>query len=137
MIMPLSTTMDNSVLNEIFGGTNWTPPTNLYLGLSTTAPAKDGTGVTEPSGNGYQRVQILQSVGNWPNAASSSKSNGGTFTFPQATGTWGSPSYWVVYDFQVGGSGAFIAYGAITTPKAIGSGDTPSFAASGLTITMS
>lgn len=133
--MPLSTAMDNNVLNELFGGTNWAPPSTLYLGLSTSAPAKDGTGVTEPVGNGYARVAISQNTVNWPNASNSSKSNGGTFAFPQATGSWNTPGYWVIYDAATVGN--LIAYGSITTPKAIGSGDTPSFATNSLTITMS
>lgn len=136
--MPLSAAMDVNVLNEVFGGTNWSPPANLFFGLSTTAPAKDGTSVTEPTGNAYARVSIANNTTNFPTAVTSSgqstKQNGVVITFPQATGSWGTPGYWVVYDAATGGS--FVAYGTITTPKPIGTGDTPSFSQNGVTITM-
>lgn len=135
--MPLSNTYDQKCLNDIFGGTDMAPPATLYFGLSTTAPAKDATGVTEPSGLGYARVAMTNNATNFPAATSSAgvttKQNGTVITFPQASGSWGTPGYWVVYD--AASTGTLIAYGTITTPKAIGNGDTPSFSANGIQIT--
>jgi hypothetical protein len=136
--MPLSSAWDVKVMNEVFGGVDAAPPATLYFGLSTTAPAKDSTGVTEPSANGYARVAMTNNATNFPTATTSAgvttKQNGTVITFPQASGSWGTPGYWVVYDAASGGT--LVAYGNITTPKAVGSGDTPSFSANGIQVTM-
>lgn len=137
--MPLFSAMDAKVLNEVFGGTDYTPSATLYFGLSTTAPAKDGTSVSEPVGNNYARVSIANNATSFPaattSAGQSTKQNGAVITFNQASGSWGTPGYWVVYGDLTATTNP-IAYGTITTPKAIGSGDTPSFSVNGLQITM-
>lgn len=137
--MPLTSVWDVKVLNQIFGAVTPTIPGTLYFGLSTTAPAKDSTGVTEPSAaNGYGRVSVTNNVTSFPTATTSSgistKQNGVIITFNQATGDWATPNYWVVYDAS--SSGTLVAYGTITTPKAVSSGDTPSFSANGISVTM-
>ena len=132
--MPLSTYLENKVLDEVFGKTDYVAPTTLYLGLSTTAPTKGGTNITEPTGGAYGRVAITNNVTNFPAASNSSKANGAVFTFPEATGAWGNVAYWVVFDASSGGN--MIVFGNITTPKTIDVGDTPSFNTGTLTVTM-
>lgn len=132
--MPLSTYLENKILDEVFGKTDYIAPTTLYLALSTTAPAKGNTGVTEPSGGAYARVAITNNATNFPAASASSKASGAVFSFAEATAAWGTVGYWLIYDAISAGN--LICYGSITTPKAIDVGDTPSFNTGTLTITM-
>jgi len=134
IIMPLSTYLENKILDEVFGKTDYVAPTTLYLALSTTTPTKANTNVTEPTGGGYSRYAITNNVTNFPAASGSSKANGAVFNFPEATGAWGTVTNWVVYDASTGGN--LICFGNITTPKSIDVGDTPSFNTGTLTITM-
>jgi hypothetical protein len=133
--MPLSTYLENKILYEVFGKVDYVAPTTLYLGLSTTTPAKGGTGVTEPSGGAYARVPITNNATNFPASTASSKANGAVFTFAEATAAWGTISHWVIYD--AASVGNMIVFGTVATPKAIDIGDTPSFNTGTLTITMS
>lgn len=57
---------ENEILDHIFGKGSYTPPA-IYVGLSTAEPLDDASGLAEPSGNGYARVQT--SASDW-NAAS-------------------------------------------------------------------
>ncbi|GIM45245.1 hypothetical protein DNHGIG_07940 [Collibacillus ludicampi] len=133
--MPYTTYLDNTFLNLVFGGTGYTPPATLYVGLSTTTPTTSGGNITEPSGNGYARVAVANNPTNWPAASNGSKSNGTAITFPAATGPWGTVTYFFIADAPTGGN--VLGYGALTAAQTINQGDTLSFAAGALTVSMS
>lgn len=129
----LSTTDVHVMLNNRFGAAAATATATHYLGLSTTTPAVDGTGVTEPVGNGYARVAITNNTTNWPAASGRSKSNGAAFTFPTATGAgWGTITHFVLFDASTGG--AVRAYGPLATPTTVAAGETRTFPAGSITI---
>lgn len=128
-----STTDVHQMLNNRLGNVAVTAVATHYLALSTTTPAVDGTGVTEPVGNGYARVPITNNTTNWPNAAARVKSNGVAFTFPTATGGWGVITHFVLYDAATGGS--VRAYGPLDTPTDILSGETRSFPPGSIVVT--
>jgi len=121
----------NALLDHIFGNATFTPPANIFVALSTTEPSGDGSGVTEPSGNGYARVST--SDADWSGASSFEIQNTSDVTFPTATGSWGTVSYFVLYDAASGGN--MLIFGALTLSKEIVSGRTPSFTAGDLSIT--
>ncbi|MDP4224921.1 MAG: hypothetical protein Q8910_00930 [Bacteroidota bacterium] len=125
---------DNALLNEMFGGVAFTPPATLYIGLSTSTPTASGTGATEPSGNAYARVAVVNNATNFPNAANGTKTNGTTITFPQATGSWGTVTYFVIYD--AASAGNLIGFGALNNSQTVSNGDTLSFATSAMTLTL-
>lgn len=129
--------LKHKILDEVYGGTAFSAPATLYLGLSTTTPAADGTGVTEPAGGSYARVAVTNNGTNFPSASGGAKANGTVITFPTATASWGTCTYWTLYDASSGGN--LLNYGAINggTGKAIGSGDSAKVAVGDLDITMS
>jgi hypothetical protein len=98
---------------------------SLWLGLSTTTPAEDGTGVTAPSGNNYSRVAFTTS--NFAAAsggAPSTKANSAALSFPEATGSWGTVTHVTVHNHAT--AGAVQAFGSITS-QAVVSGNVVSF----------
>tara|TARA_R110000772_G_scaffold83288_6_gene176132 strand:+ start:2711 stop:3079 length:369 start_codon:yes stop_codon:yes gene_type:complete len=77
--MPFSTLEKNAMLDSKLGtGT----PVTVYLAAYVAA--------TEVTGNGYVRVAITNNATNWPAAAASAMANGADFSFPEATGSWGT-----------------------------------------------
>lgn len=132
-----TTYLRNQVLDHIYGATAYTAPATHYLGLSTSTPALGGTGVTEPSGNNYSRVAITNNATKFPAASAGAKANGEEIAFPTPSGSWGTCTYWVLYDASSGGN--LLNFGAINggTGKAIGSGDSAKVAVGDLDITMS
>ena len=115
---------ENKVLNHLFGKGNYSPPT-IYLALSTAAPADDGSGLAEPSGNGYSRVQT--SASDWNQASSGSIDNAEDITFPQASGSWGTITHFALFDSASGGN--LLAYGTLSTPIVINEFDAARFEA--------
>lgn len=117
--------LELELLDHVYGcgNRNYTPPSSLYVGLSTTDPTDAGTGITEPSGGGYARVQTGSS--DWTTAASGALSNANVITFPEASASWGTPPYFFLADAASGGN--MLGHGAITTPQAIASGQTARF----------
>jgi len=109
----------NALLDAIFASTT-------YWALSTTTPAADGTNVTEPSGNGYTRVTVA--AGDMSAAASGAIDNAAIVAFPEATGSWGTVTYILVYDVASGGTPRYAI--SLTASKTISSGETPRFAIS-------
>ena len=122
---------ESEILDHIFGKGSYTPPT-IYVGLSTEDPTDDGSGLAEPSGNGYARVQTSSS--DWNAASAGSLDNANDITFPQATGSWGTITHFALFDATTGGN--MLAHGALSQSKAIGSGDTAKFAAGDLDVSL-
>jgi hypothetical protein len=106
--------LENKVLDHVFGGTAYTAPTTLYVGLFTSDPGEAGAG-TEVSGGSYARQTITFTV------TGSQASSSAAVEFPTATASWGTITYAAVYDAVSGGN--LLASGALTTSKTIDSGD--------------
>ncbi|HEX9991367.1 MAG TPA: hypothetical protein VGB14_00425 [Acidimicrobiales bacterium] len=126
-------TLEQAILDHVLNDGTYTPPANWFVALSTTTPTDAGGNFTEPSGNGYARVSTA--AADWAAAtgtAPATKSNANAITFPAATGSWGTITHFGLFAASSGGTVQI--WGALTTSKSITSGDTASFAASGLTI---
>jgi hypothetical protein len=122
---------ENEILDHVFGKGEYSPPT-IYVGLSATDPGDSGVGLSEPSGNGYARVQTTES--DWNVAAGGLLDNANTILFSTASGDWGTLTHFVLFDSASGGH--LLAYGALSQPKAFGSGDTARFAGGELDVTL-
>ena len=125
---------ENLVLNSILGGAVLTPPSNLYLGLSTTTIADDGTNITEPKGGNYARVSVANNSTSFPTVSNSTKQNGITISFQSATSSWGNIIDFFISDQLINGN--ILAYGTLTYPKDVTNGDILSFPVNGLTISL-
>lgn len=126
----ISNYLANALLNHIFGKGTYTPPTNIYVELSTTAPTDAGTNVTPPSGGGYARKQTAPS--DWNMGSGRIIDNANAIEFAEATASWGTLSHFALFDAASGGN--FLGWGALTTSKAVDSGDTARFAAGDLDV---
>jgi len=122
---------ENEILDHLFGKGSYTPPT-IYVGLSTADPTDDASGVAEPSGNAYARVQTAGS--DWNVASGGAIDNANDINFPEATGSWGTITHFALFDATSGGN--MLAHGSLNTSKAIDSGDTARFAAGDLDVTL-
>jgi len=126
--------LENSVLDHVVGKTAYTSPT-VYIGLSSTTPAEDGTNVTEPSTGSYARVSTA--AGDWNAAAAGATANANAVTFAQASADWvagADLTYLVAYDALTVGNELF--YGLLTVAKPVLNGDTASFPAGDIDITL-
>jgi hypothetical protein len=127
----------NIILGLIFGcvGSPYTAPATLYFGLATGVAA-DGTVTGEPSGNNYSRKSITNDTDLWNTAADGALDNKAAITFPEASGLWGTLDTVFIANHGTNGGAAIIAYGTLSVEKTITSGDTPSFAAGALDISI-
>lgn len=145
--------LSKKVLDHILGNSAYTAPTTVYVGLwkslsaaLTDASSGSATGEVSASGTAYGRVAISNNATNWPNASGSTtalKQNGLSIAWATATAAWTEPatptspaetiSQFALLDAS--SSGNILFWGSLTTPKAIGAGDTASFSAGALTIT--
>lgn len=137
--MSFSDTLETDVLNEVFGGTAYAAVATIYIGLSTADPLDDVSGLAEPSGNGYARVAIINDTNYWRPAVlgAGTKQNSAEFTFPEASGSWGTVTHVTLWEHPTTATLAvFQASGALGTSKAITTGDTPRFQTDSLTISL-
>jgi len=91
------TGLADTILNWLFAAGSLSQPTHVKVGLSTSTPADDGTGITEPSGNNYSQ----ETHDGW-NAASpvstvETATNNLVITMPTPSGSWGLITYGVLY----------------------------------------
>lgn len=119
-------------LDEELGGVAFASAATLYFALVVGDPS--GAGV-EVSGSNYARVAITNDLTSFPAASGTppTKSLGVDVDFPEPSGSWGTPTYWAMYDAASGGN--LRRYGAITTPVAITSGMLVRIAAGSLIFT--
>lgn len=123
--------LETEILDHIFGKGAYTPPT-IHVALSTADPTDDASGLAEPSGNGYARVET--EAADWNAASGGALDNANAIEFPAATGSWGTITHFALYDAATLGN--LLAHGALTASKAIGSGDTARFAAGDLDVSL-
>lgn len=123
--------LENKVLLHVFGGTAYTAPSTLYVGLFTAAPSDTGGG-TECSGGSYARKSMADMTvsGTSPTQAT----NGAAVEFVTATGAWGTVTHCGVFD--AASSGNLLGWAALTASKTVSSGDVFRFDAGDLDITL-
>lgn len=69
--MPFTTALDEFLIKHAFGGPIWTPPSTIYVALSTSAPTQQQSGsatawnFTEATGGGYVRVGLVYNTTNF------------------------------------------------------------------------
>jgi len=122
---------EDKILDHIFGKGNYTPPT-IFVGLSTADPLDDASGLSEPDGNGYLRVQTAAS--DWNVASSGFLDNANDITFAQSSGDWGTITHFALFDASTGGN--MLAHGALSQSRTIGSSEIPRFEAGELDISL-
>lgn len=119
--MGFSTILANELLDHVFGGGSYTPPT-IYVGLYSATPSDAGGG-TELSGNGYTRIAHSA----WEVAAARKTENDGEILFPVATGSnWDAVTHVGIFDAATVGN--MIAWTALDTSRTALVGDQLRFA---------
>ena len=121
--------LENELLDHLFGKGSYTPPA-IYVALSTADPLDNGSGLAEPSGNGYARAQTAGT--DWNAASGGAIDNANAIVFSEATGNWGTITHFALMDAASGGN--LLVHGALSTSKSIGNGDTAEFAAGDLDV---
>ena len=116
--MGFTTDYANTILQNLVSG--------AYVALATAAPtaASTGSNISEPVGNGYARVQLNATNGNFK-AESRTLTNLAYIYFPEATAPWGT-----ITDvcFATSASGGQLRYfGALNSAVSVGANTVPLF----------
>lgn len=122
---------ENEILDHVFGKGDYAPPT-IYVGLSAADPTDNGTGLSEPNGNGYTRVETTET--DWNVAAGGLLDNANVITFGPATGNWGTLTHFALFDAASGGH--LLVHGTLSYPKTVECGDLVRFAGGELDVTL-
>jgi hypothetical protein len=126
----LSDYAEAKVLDHIVGKTSFTMP-SVWVALYTAAPSDAGGG-TEVTGNNYSRKATTGT--DWAVASGGATSNAAIITFAVPSGSWGTVTHFSLMDASTAGN--FLAWADLTTPQAVGTGNTVSFAIGDLDITL-
>jgi hypothetical protein len=131
----MSDYLEVELRKHLFRTGSFTKPTVLAVALFTAAPSDSGGG-TEVSGGSYARVDRPPLDANWtaPDATGGATANAAVITFPTASANWGTITHMGIFDATTGGNLLF--HGALTASKVVNSGDTFSFAAGDIDITL-
>lgn len=124
--------LENALIDFLFRGGTFTPPTTVYVAAFTAAPSDAGGG-TEVTGNGYARVAVAADATHWKSTQgdTSATSTGTTGTtsnaldvpFPTPSGSWGTISHVALFDAATGGN--MLGQGALATPRTVTDSGTP------------
>lgn len=125
--MSFSNYLETEILDHVFGGAAYTAPSTLYVALYTATPNDSGGG-TELSGSGYTRKSAAFTT------SGATTSNTGAVEYNTATGSWGTITHIGVFDAAT--SGNLLAYGALSSSKAVDTGDVFRIPAGDLDITL-
>lgn len=123
--------LEAKMLNWMFGGTPYSPPSVMYIGLFSILPTDSDPG-TELSGGGYARVPVNNDPVNWPAAEDATiKQNGVVFTFPAATSDWGGVAGIGIFDAATAGN---LLYWSNIVPISVVTSDIVRILVGGITI---
>lgn len=125
--------LEVELLDMVVGKTDYTMPT-VWVALCTADPTDAGVGsnMGEVSGGDYARAATAGS--DWDPAASGAIDNAAAIAFPEATDSWGNVTHFALVDASTAGN--MLMHGALATAKSVTNGDTVSFAAGDLDITL-
>ena len=136
--MSFTHTLENKILDHIFGGEPFARPANLHVGLSLTEIQDDGSGITEPDAEaGYERVLISNDSTTWQLAETDSEAGRGVKTnaipiqFPEPTEEWGMVTHFFLADGEL-----LLGHGTLCQPVTIHAGVVAQFAPGELVITL-
>ena len=121
--------LEDKVLDHVFGGTAYTAPSTLYVGLFTAAPSDTGGG-TEVSGGSYAR----KSMPAMTVSGTTQATNGAAVEFVTATGSWGTGTHVGIFDASSGGN--LLCWAALSASKVVASGDVIRFDQGDLDVTL-
>lgn len=127
--------LEGQLIAHLFRTGSFTKPTVLAVGLFTAAPSDAGGG-TEVTGGSYARATLNPLDANWaaPVGGNGVTSNSSTITFATPSATWGLVTHFAIFDAASAGNMLFWA--PLTTSKTINSGDSVTFPAGLLTVTL-
>jgi hypothetical protein len=138
----MSDYLRNKLVDWLFRGQAFSPPSTLYVGLMTTNASHSTGSGTEVTGGSYARVAYTSSLAQWAGTQSSGSttlstgtgasaitSNNVAITFPAPTAGWGTVVGFSVWDASSGGNMLF--YGALASNKTINNGDSQAIFAIG------
>lgn len=122
-------------LNKIMDTMYTSASTEFWVGLSSTLPSQDGTGVSEPSGGNYARVQITEFTA----PVDGTVKNVNALEFPRSTAVWfesdAKAQYWVLFDGSTT-EATLLSSGLLDEAKTIESNTSITVAAETLSITL-
>ena len=125
--------LEAALLGHVLNGIVFAAPSSIWLGLSTTAPNEDGTGITEPV-PGYARLQLTAAftvlgggVGQAINTA--------VIEFAAATGSWGTVSHFIFMSALT--AGTMYLKAPLTAPLMVGAGAVVRFQPGLIVVTLS
>jgi len=135
--------LENKLVDFLFRGVSFSPPSTLYIALCTASPSDSSTGstITEVSGGNYARQSIVSNTTNWSttNADNGATSSGTTGTTTNSVSvawtsvTWsGTVNSVAICDSLTGGNVLF--YANLASNVTVSSGDSISFAINALSI---
>ena len=127
--MSLSNTYETNVLTWLLTGDAVTRPTSFYVALFTSNPDEDASGTeVSTTGTAYARQSVTFSV------SGNTATNTAAIEFATATASYGTVTHVGVYDASTAGN--LIAYAALSTSKAIDTGDVLRLPANDLDVTL-
>jgi len=130
----LANQQENDLLDHVFN--SGYSHTDIYVGLSTADPLDDASGLAEPSGNNYARVEVNDAA--WNAASSRAITNNGAITFPKASGAWGTVTHYVIWNHASNTAEAnLIGSGTLDVAKDIVNNNTPEIADEDISISFS
>lgn len=122
-------------INQIMSAMYTNGTTEFWVGLSSTEPSRDGTGVTEPAGDDYARVQLTA----FSEPIDGYICNANDLEFAKSTTDWfpadAKAAFWVLFD-GAGDEANVLSAGELEKPKTIESDVRTTLAAETLGVTL-
>ena len=125
----LSAYAELKILDHIVGKATYSKPV-VAIGLCTSDPGNDATGAAcneVANTNGYGRIAVPDT--DWNAAAAGQIDNANPITFPEATGSWGEITDYVLLGSAVHGQGNVLVYDKLDQSKTIVDDEIVNFAA--------
>lgn len=117
---------ENKIIKAIFGNTSLsTLGDSIYVALFNEISDGETSSVTEVSGTGYSRKQVIVAKWNTDSVTGEAR-NTDTIDFGTAGGSWGTVKHVGIYDAATAGN--LWMYGALSAQRVVNTNDPVGFA---------
>lgn len=123
--------LSDALLDHVFNGVTYTPPTDVDIALYTVAPTGAGGGTEVSTGGGTLYTRITHSMSDWSAVSSQTVSNTASIDWATAGANWGTVVAVGVFE---AGTNDLMYWGNLTANRIVNTGDSVRFAIGGLVI---
>lgn len=130
-----SDALENSILDHVFGGSDYSRLSTVYVALLKSAPTDSTASASLDEDAYWYRTSVTNNSTNWPASVNGVKSNGQEIVWAPRNVSAGPFTHFAIMSSATNLQGTMLFWGSLSSPVTITTGNLVTIPAGGLVIT--